>query len=304
MKSCNPGAPAARRSQELPEPADSRILVTGIVRDCASCIESEVERLAAALAAFRGVGWLLIESDSGDDTPARLRALERRLENFRFISLGRLGDSIPMRSQRLATCRNTYLHEIRRDPRYADIDFVMVTDLDGTNSKITQSAVASCWRRQDWDVCTANQSGPYYDVWALRHAEWSPNDCWAQYRFLVRHDMSSERARTVSVHARMIRLDPGAEWIEVQSAFGGLAIYRRRAVESGKYAGLDAEGYELCEHVPFHADLRANGSRIFINPSLINTDYTEHSAAMFMRNKMVRVAKVALRQAVRRGRGI
>lgn len=302
MKPRDCAASAGRRSQALPEPAESRILVAGIVRDCASHIESEIKRLAAALAAFRSVSWLMIESDSGDDTLARLRALERTRDCFSVISLGRLGDRIPKRSQRLAACRNTYLQELRCNPGYEDVDFVMVADLDGVNSMITQSAVASCWQRQDWDVCTANQSGPYYDLWALRHPEWSPNDCWAQYRFLLRHAVSSERARAVAVHARMIRLDREAEWIEVQSAFGGLAIYRRHAVQSGQYSGVDAEGLDTCEHVPFHAELRAHGSRIFINPGLINTDYTEHSAALFMRNRMARVAKNALRRVVRRGR--
>lgn len=285
-------------------PGDSGILVAGIVRDCAACLASEVNRLAAALRGFRHVDWLLIESDSSDGTLASLGTLAGRIAEFRFLSLGRLADDIRVRTQRLATCRNAYLHEIRSNPRYANIDFVLVADFDGTNKLITESAISSCWRRDDWDVCTANQNGPYYDIWALRHCEWSPNDCWAQYRFLVRHRVSAERARAIAIHSRMIRLHPGAEWIEVDSAFGGLAIYRRVAVESGEYAGLDAQGRQVCEHVAFHAAIRAGGSRIFVNPGLVNTDHTEHTAALFLRNKMVRVAKRALRQAVRPGRAV
>lgn len=285
----------------IPSRADSQIVVAGIVRDCAAHIAPEVARLAVALRGFRRVDWLLIESDSSDGTVASLRALERRMTGFRFVSLGRLGDGIPLRTQRLATCRNAYLHEIRSHPGYAGADFVLVADFDGINRLLTADAVSSCWRRNDWDVCAANQAGAYYDVWALRHSEWSPNDCWAQYRFLIRHDVSSERAREIAVHSRMIRLQPDDEWIEVDSAFGGLAIYRRQALESGEYDGVDADGGQVCEHVALHARMRANGRRLFVNPALINTDYTEHTAALFLRNKMIRVAKGALRRAVRRG---
>lgn len=287
----------------IPSRADSRILVAGIVRDCATHIAPEVARVAAALRGFKQIDWLLIESDSSDGTAESLRALESRMKGFRCVSLGRLGDGIPMKTQRLALCRNAYLHEIRSNPDYSGADFVLIADFDGTNKLITEAAVSSCWRRNDWDVCTANQSGPYYDVWALRHAAWSPNDCWAHYRFLIRHDVSSERARDLAVHSRMIRLDPGEEWIEVDSAFGGLAIYRRHALESAEYGGVDVDGGQVCEHVPFHAQIRASGRKIFVNPALINTDYTEHTAALFLRNKMVRVAKLTWRRALRRGPG-
>lgn len=284
------------------DPGRSAILVAGLVRDCASQIASEVHKLAGALRGFRHVSWLLVESDSSDGTVASLRALEGRIEHFRFLSLGRLADSIPLRTQRLATCRNAYLHEIRSNPRYGAIDFVLIADLDGTNRLLTEGAIASCWRRDHWDVCTANQSGPYYDIWALRHSAWSPNDCWAQYRFLVAHGVSSEKALAVAVHSRMIRLQPDDEWIEVDSAFGGLAIYRRHALSSGEYSNLGSDGCQTCEHVALHAHIRANGLRIFVNPALINTDYTEHTTALFLRNKVVRVARRALSQSVRRER--
>ena len=35
--------------------------------------------------------------------------------------------------------------------------------------------------------------------------------------------------------------------------------------------------FELCEHVPLNLQITDNNYKIFINPKLINTDYTIHT---------------------------
>jgi hypothetical protein len=59
--------------------------------------------------------------------------------------------------------------------------------------------------------------------------------------------------------------------IEVDSAFGGLGIYKRDALLAGRYIGLDDAGNEACEHIYFHTNLRKAGYRIFINCALVNS---------------------------------
>jgi hypothetical protein len=194
--------------------------------------------------------------------------------------LGTLSGTIPHRTARIAHCRNVYLDELNANPLYSEIDYVVVADLDGANSLVTEEGFASCWRRSDWDVCTANQRGPYYDIWALRHCLWCPNDWEHEYKFLMTHNVRSEAARWAACYSRMITIDPMEEWIEVDSAFGGLAIYRRQVLCGVRYVGLDESGGEVCEHVTLHNQLRLNGCRIFINPQLINTALTEHSRGM------------------------
>ena len=77
----------------------------------------------------------------------------------------------------------------------------------------------------------------------------------------------------------MIVIPQDAEWIEVDSAFGGLAIYRRETLldVSSRYIGLYKDGIEVVEHVSLHLGIIQNGYKIFINPRLINTDFTDHS---------------------------
>ena len=271
------------------------VLVTGLVRNCALGIRADLQRMRAACRAIPHLHWLLVESDSSDDSVATLSALGREIDNFRFVSLGSLRRRLPLRSDRLAACRNAYLDEIAANPLYREIELVVVADFDGVNTLIDEAALASCWRRSDWSVCAANPAAPYYDIWALRHALWSPNDCWAHYRFLVGHGARAEQALQVAVHGRMLTLPREAAWIEVESAFGGLALYRRQALVGARYHGLDAEGGEVCEHVALHRDIRARQHRIFINPGLINTGITEHTEHLRFSRRLLRLAKAGAR---------
>lgn len=270
----------ASRLPSMPEhkpiPAAALVIV-GCVRNGAKTVRRAVETLDRATAGFARVQFLVIESDSTDGTLAELEALRQQSEQFAFVSLGSLAERIPARTERIAHCRNRYLEELRTNERYASADYVMVADLDGVNNDLRLDAVETCWKSPPpWDVVTANQRDAYYDIWALRHPDWCPNDCHDQYTRL-RAIFGHPRALAIAIHSRMARLDAHAEWIEVDSAFGGLAIYRREALLAGNYSGVQ-DGQRVCEHVPLHAQLRARGFRIFINPALINAHRTDHSA--------------------------
>jgi hypothetical protein len=274
-----PPAPAASPTgatghrARRPEP----VLAVGLARNCGGAIGAAVARVSAALAGFEHVQWLVIESDSSDDTVARLEALRREHPGFDFESLGELRRTKPLRTDRIAHCRNRYLERLAEDPRYRDVQLLVVADLDGVNDLLTPEGLLSCWDFEGWDVCTANQRAPYYDLWALRHPDWMQGDCWRQYEFLKAHGLPRERALQAAVHSRHLRIPEDAAPIEVESAFGGLGVYRRAAIGDSRYIGLAPDGGELCEHLTFHAALRAKGRRIFINPRMINVGWVEHT---------------------------
>ena len=83
-------------------------------------------------------------------------------------------------------------------------------------------------------------------------------------------------AQSIAVECKQGAIDPRADLIEVDSAFGGLGIYTREAFLAGRYAGTDSQagGIDVADHIPFHRDIRNKGYRIFINPALINCDKT------------------------------
>ena len=257
--------------------ARDQVLVTGLVRDCGSRLEKDITTICRALSRFKSVHWLVVESDSSDNSVEELEKLRRSVANFRFISLGNLREKMPLRAERLAHCRNMCLDEIRATAQYREINYIVVADLDGINSELTREAVDSCWSRRDWDVCTANQRGAYYDTWALRHSKWNAGDCWAQARFLRQYGISRFCATYAAVYSLMIQVPGDSDWIEVISAFGGFAIYRKDTILSSRYQGLDATGREVSEHVFLHETISSNGGRIFINPALINGGFNEHT---------------------------
>jgi hypothetical protein len=274
---------------------DGNFLVAGLVRNCAACLRADVTKLRLALKGVKSLCWLLVESDSEDESTKILAQLSSEIENFHFISLGHLRWEIPQRTSRIAYCRNVYLRELSQNALYKAVDFLIISDFDGVNSLITGEAISTCWKQLGWDVCTANQSGPYYDVWALRHPVWCPNDCWEQLRFLLQFQ-PSEKALFASVYGKMIRIPSENPWIEVESAYGGLAIYRRSAIQGAMYVGLNDRGEEVCEHVAFHADLRRRGCKLYINPKMINAAWTEHSEQMMVHRRVGRMLKKPFRK--------
>ena len=217
--------------------------------------------------------YLVVESDSDDGTVQQLVALKGHLPNFNYISLGRLVDQIPMRTARLAYVRNCIIKEVQTNPQYAKIDFIAMADLDGINRHISADAITQCWDvTENWDVITANQANTYYDVWTLRHRDWSPVDCMVQMHKLE-PILGESAAQNLAVQAKQVHLSTNQGMIEVDSAFGGLGIYRRAAFLAGRYSGVNTAEQEESDHIAFHADLRKQGYRIYINSALINSSH-------------------------------
>ncbi len=249
----------------------AEILIAGPARNIAAYINQELEGLYQAMHNFKCIHGLVVESDSDDDTTQQLAALKLRLPNFNYISFGRLIKQIPMRTARLAYARNRIVTEVKDNPRYAKVDFIAMADLDGINRHISAQSIAQCWEvAEEWDVITANQANTYYDVWTLRHPDWSPGDCLVQMHKLE-PIVGKLAAQNLAVQAKQVHLSTNQGMIEVDSAFGGLGIYRRAAFLAGRYSGVNAEEQEESDHIAFHADLRKQGYRIYINPALINS---------------------------------
>lgn len=248
---------------------EANVLIAGTARNVENTIEGEVKKLMKAFKNFNSIKFLIVESDSSDQTINELKKLQNKIENFQFITLGALKELIPNRVERIAYCRNQIVQEVYAEPTYSNIDYVAIADLDGVNDLLTSEKVESCWRGEfNWDVITANQLDFYYDIYALRHQYWSPTNCQIQQEHLeplMGHDPSINLA----VWAKQVQLRPENRLIEVDSAFGGFAIYKREAFDAGKYSAKINDTL-VCEHVPFHELLKNAGYRIYIHCGLIN----------------------------------
>lgn len=274
--------------------SQAEVVVLGICRNVEDEIEPDVTRIMKAFEDFKRIHFRLIESDSKDRTLDVLNALSQQFPDFEYVTLGDLETKISSRVQRIAHCRNLCLKILNTDHNLKSANYVVVSDFDGVNPLLTRRGVRSCWEREDWDVCTANQSGAYYDIYALRHSIWSPDDCWKYEAQLLQSGMDPISAREKAVYARQIRIRPTSDWIEVDSAFGGLAIYRRETLKGVTYSAFNAQGEEICEHVTLHSQLRSRNFRIFINPKLVNLKWNGHNQSRKRSKALKRYLKLFL----------
>ena len=270
--------------------------VVGLTRNCENSISADVYRIREAIGNSKSIVWLIVESDSSDLTVSELEKLQSEITDFNYVTLGKLSGSMPKRTDRISHCRNYYAEQIRTNKLFSAIDYVIIADLDGINTLINRAAFESCWKRKDWDMCSANQKGPYYDIWALRHKDWCAEDCWAQCKFLNNYRLDYHKNVNASVYSKMITIPQDSDWIEVDSAFGGFAIYKKSAFDSCEYIGINEAGDEYCEHTHFHKKLKDKGAKLFINPQLINAGYTAHTVHLLAKNRIKEKIKSAIKQ--------
>jgi hypothetical protein len=274
------------------------ILITGIVKDVATTLMSDIERLSMAFSRFSEISWFLVESNSTDKSLEILSKLSLEMSNFHYVSIEPRKDPKKSRTEDLAEARNRYVEEVKQNPQFSSLEYVVISDFNNLNRSLSKPAVDSCFEAEvDWDVCCANQSGKYYDIWALRHPLWSPNDCWDSHAFFRKHTFVPETSLRIAVNSRMLRIKKSSDWIEVDSAFGGLAIYKKSVILNAFYQGLTANQKPICEHVPFNLQIRQQGGRIFINPKFINFRSTDHSKRSGYRQKLLRILAYPLKLA-------
>lgn len=268
-----------------------KVLIVGIVRDVAAVLERQVAVLQAAFEGLGALSWCLVHSDSKDSTLDALERCRNNVTNFEYLDLGALRGSLKERTVRLAFCRNKYM-EVVDSERCKEIDYVVVADFDSANMLLTPEKVLALFSKgNDWDVATANQKGPYYDVLALRHWLWCPADCDQVYDFMVGIGQKNSRALQSAVLDKMIVIPEHIAPIRVDSAFGGLGIYRKRVISGRVYQGADASGKPICEHVPLNLAITKEGYKIYVMPALTNAGYNEHSKRLSRIYRILRVIK-------------
>jgi hypothetical protein len=238
-------------------------------------LEKDVAIIRSAFAGYN-VGFFFVESDSQDNTLHLLDKLKEKISDFSYVSLGKIEEVIPDRIARIAYCRNVYIEELRNRLYTEDTEFTVVADMDGINSKLSRTGVESCFILENWSVCTANQRGPYYDIYALRARNWNLQNLPESYQ----HHLEKYRFHAIAFYLSVVRKMfkyRGKNPIEVESAFGGIAIYKTDVLRNFKYSETNQQGTIECEHVGLHRAIREDGGKIIINPNFINAGWTRNA---------------------------
>lgn len=252
---------------------DANVVIAGTCRDVEphlGNVLNAIEKLGSFFKSFRVV---IYENDSADATRQILSAFQARLPS-KVTLIFETGVKEPLRTKRLAEGRNRVLHAARQLALQAPAYLVMI-DLDGVNAGGSfVESLSTCFEYDDWDALFANQRGTYYDLWALR----KPGDL--NYDFIQMKRCNSFIAGYWEYYWKHYwkHYEQQAELVPVNSAFGGVAIYNLSSIPaSATYRGsIPSEGRpacmiaEICEHVPFHEDLKKARARLFINTRFIN----------------------------------
>lgn len=263
--------------------ADSNALIVGLARNCANGLESTLPRLKNFKNTFSNVDFRIITNDSTDNTENLLDNWELQESNIKIIKHSNMATNAIKRTARIAICRNIYLEELRQLKNKQNIDYLLVLDLDGLNSTLIDEPVFTELIENipnNWGGIFANSRGNYYDIWALRHDEWCPGDCFKESRN-YRHNLiniiknggirkNNKKAFKKFITNRQINIPTDNKIINVLSAFNGFGIYKTEFLKNASYIGLDSHGNEICEHVHFNQCVRNNGGKLYIIPKLLN----------------------------------
>jgi hypothetical protein len=259
---------------------NKEVLVTGMARDTSKRFPSEVLRLEKELKkTFSKVYFFVVESDSTDETVEKLLNISQNNSNFRYISLGKLQQKIPNRIERLVYCRNTYVDQIRNNFEYKKCEFTVIVDFDIKNNRLDLKVLNDMLDDKKWSGLFANQSGLYYDIYALRSRGWCEVNCFEEYEFLS-NQYGRKIAKEIAIWSKMKRLSKKSELIEVDSAFGGLGIYRTNIFKSFDYSTI-TNNYDSSEHVLLNKKIILNGGKLFIVPRMINFSWNSHNLSRY-----------------------
>ncbi len=273
----------------------SKVILVGTISNAENQVEKDFSRVYKSLHFFEEIYVFLVESDSSDSTIDVLNKLSKKIPNFYYVSLGELKTQLPNRIERIRKCRNEYVDHIRNNIEPNKWDYVVVADLDGMNSSVEYDSILNLFSsRTSWDACFPNQRYGYYDLYALREKSWMPRDVFEDLKVLrssipvtelkkfqifkkFKRLLAFDKARKLSIYSKMRKISKNDPWISVDSAFGGLAIYKTNLFLDNNYDSDALEGPLVSEHVDFNLKCTSSGAKFFIVPSFINSNWNEYN---------------------------
>ena len=89
-----------------------KIVIASIARDISKTFEADYRRITASFSDFEIINWIIIESNSTDDSKEVLRKFSQSSNIIIYKSLMKSNDKSLFRTQELAIARNTYLSEL------------------------------------------------------------------------------------------------------------------------------------------------------------------------------------------------
>ena len=261
----------------------------GCIKNSEQYLPQIFENLERLNLIFEKTGYIFIENDSIDDTKHMLNKWGANRDNFHVHSLDGLDNYEKSRTIRLEITRNAYINLLKKNVNLCKFDFMIVLDMDDIAiypidlNEFKQSLLFLKADESRAGVF-ANQENNYYDLWALRDRNKYPKDFWHAVLINILEGMSEDESFKIEFEKIPHFFNKTAGPIEIDSAFGGLGIYKIQYVLNNKfsYVGhsylflpsekLSFTKLQTCEHVTFNFGILEQGGKLYIYPSLINSN--------------------------------
>ncbi len=257
----------------------SSIVICSIVRDAESGLKKNIPIVEALCERFGDYRVVIFENDSKDATKQLLAQWQQRDNEHVFAFMRDAGENraIPTekssgsvnpffsrkRIGRMAALRNQYMQYL--DKVGWDVDYLLVVDLDV--ACLSLDGILSSFEVgvPMWDAVTAYgySTSPslkrrYHDTYAL-----------------VEYGKSNEPQTEMSIRnlaSHFASLLKKGKWIRVDSAFGGLSIYRFEAVRGLRYYVMENGDKRVevrCEHQSIYRQMAERGAcNVYVNPKM------------------------------------
>lgn len=238
--------------------------VVAIARSAMPLLTNTLELTAELRPAFSRFQMFVFENDSTDGTAVALDGHAARNEWFTVEHATWGGDDSrgfeKGRTERLARARNICLEWVRANGQTNE--YTIVVDLDPEHGFSPVGVLNSIGWLDSGDLIGRKPAGGMasYSLYAVRdggNAAIAQYDAWA-----ARQNWWRDRREEAGGMAWFSTFLPpvGSPPVPMNSAFGGLCVYRTEAFLSGGYSGED------CEHVPHHRRMAEAGWQLYLNP--------------------------------------
>lgn len=241
--------------------SESSLNIVSIARNAMPLLTNTLGLVDEVRKEFRTSQMFVFENDSTDGTAEALdgHALRNDWFHVQHDTWGGI-DSRGFekeRTERLAKARNICMEWVRENG--SDNYYTIVLDLDPDYGFSPEGVLNSIgWMGDSFVQARAMASYSLYKVKAE-----DGNIALAQYdSWAARLNWWRDRRDDPGGMGWFSLLMPpvGSPPIPMNSAFGGLCVYRTEAYLAGGYSGED------CEHVPHHYRMALAGHRLFLNP--------------------------------------
>lgn len=246
----------------LAEARRQKLAIVSICRNAMPHLKNTLRLVDELAGLWRDCAYYVYQNDSSDETAAVLD--DFAIRQWVTVEHGTMGgeDSRgfePERTMRLAKCRSRCQEWVRQNA--ADAGYVLVLDSDPHGGFSVDGVLNSLgWFCEMLGQSLRNREPGAMASYSLFMREETPGvygaaqyDAWA-----ARWNHWEDDRQMQWFHLFMPPV--GSNPIPMNSAFGGLCLYRREAFLSGVYEGGD------CEHVALHRSMQRAGYQLYLNP--------------------------------------